>query len=140
VRNGLATLFLFDYSPVDDIFPHITFESTDNYIRLAWLAGTLGVYLLASGLVDALSMARRGWKANPNGLLDNLVQSSLQDVPNTAIAKDLVFYNRRGLKKMGREYLYKLRERCGTKFYQVLALLQQSAKGRSLTSVFIKGG
>lgn len=132
VRNAALMLALVHYTPVDDVFPGINFESAP----FTFIAGTLAVFLGGALIADVIGAYHMRRRAKPNQLLDNLVYSSL-NVEASTIAGDLAAYNRRGLKKMGKEYLLKLREACGTKFNQVLALLRESRGGRSLALSFV---
>lgn len=132
VRNALVTLFLINYTPMDDLFGIDASSSP-----LGWLGGTLGIYLSGSALVEWLGARRTRKKANASQLLDDLIQTSLE-VKASTLARDLASYNRRGLKEMGKEYLLKLKETCGTKFNEVLALLQESRRGRSLAATFVQ--
>lgn len=127
VRNALATLLLINCTPFD-----ITSSAP-----ILWWAGTLGLYLGGSLIADLVGAYRMKKRNNPNQLLDGLVHSSL-GVGANVIARDLASYDRRGLKEMGKGYLLRLKEACGTKFVQVIALLQESRRGRSLAAAFVE--
>ena len=94
------------------------------------------------GICLALDLIAVGWvrlRGGSNQLLRNLVEASQrQDVDPHPLAENLSSYTRWGHKQMAFEFLTELRELDGTKFNEVLSVMQETRRGKSLALAYTR--